>query len=46
MQKTPWPVIEPLVVLSVILIVVVMTGGALAERLGFSSGAFWSKTME
>jgi len=46
MQKTPWPVIEPLVVLSVILIVVVMTGGALAERLGFSSGAFWSKTIE
>jgi ABC-type microcin C transport system permease subunit YejE len=46
MQKTPWLVIEPLVVLSVILIVGVMTGEALAEMLGFSSGAFWSKTVE
>jgi ABC-type microcin C transport system permease subunit YejE len=46
MQKTPWLVIEPLVVLSVILIVGVMTGEALAEWLGFRSGAFWSKTIE
>jgi peptide/nickel transport system permease protein len=46
MQKTPWLVIEPLVVLSVILIVGVMTGEALAERFGFRSLAFWSKTME
>ena len=46
MQKTPWLVIEPLVVLSVILIIGVMTGNALAERLGFRSGALWSKTIE
>ena len=46
MQKTPWLVIEPLVVLSVILIVGVMTGEVLAERFSFSSGAFWSKTVE
>jgi ABC-type microcin C transport system permease subunit YejE len=46
MQKTPWLVIEPLVVLSVILIIGVMTGEALAERFGFRSGAFWSKTIE
>jgi ABC-type dipeptide/oligopeptide/nickel transport system permease subunit len=45
-QKTPWLVIEPLVVLSVILIIGVMTGNALAERLGFRSGALWSKTIE
>ena len=46
MQKTPWLVIEPLVVLSLILIIRVMTGEALAEMFGFSSGAFWSKTVE
>ena len=46
MQKTPWLVIEPLVVLSVILIIGVMTGEALAERFGFRSWAFWSKTIE
>jgi hypothetical protein len=34
------------VVLSVILIIGVMTGEALAERFGFRSGAFWSKTIE
>ena len=46
MQKTPWLVIEPLAVLSLILIFWVMTGEALAEWLGFRSGAFWSKTIE
>jgi ABC-type antimicrobial peptide transport system permease subunit len=46
MQKTPWLVIEPLIVLSLILVVGVMTGEALAERFGYRSGAFWSETMK
>ena len=46
MQKTPWLVIEPLVVLSLIMIISVMTGETLAEMIGFRSGAFWSKTID
>jgi ABC-type dipeptide/oligopeptide/nickel transport system permease subunit len=46
MQQAPWLLIAPLVVLSLILIIGVMTGDALAERLGFSSAEFWSKTIE
>ena len=46
MQQAPWLLIAPLVVLSLILIIGVMTGDALAERLGFNSAEFWSKTME
>ena len=42
----PQLVIAPLVVLSLILIVEVVTGEALAERFGFRSGAFWSKMLE
>jgi ABC-type dipeptide/oligopeptide/nickel transport system permease subunit len=46
MQQAPWLLIAPLVVLSLILIIGVMTGDALAERLGFNSAEFWSKAME
>jgi ABC-type dipeptide/oligopeptide/nickel transport system permease subunit len=46
MQQAPWLLIAPLVVLSLILIIGVITGEALTERFGFRSGAFWSKTIE
>ena len=42
----PQLVTAPLVVLSLILIVGVITGEALAERFGFHSGVFWSKMLE
>jgi len=45
-QQVPWLTLFPLVILSLILIVWVMTGGALFERLGFRSKTVWSKTME
>jgi hypothetical protein len=46
MQQIPWLTLLPLVILSLILIVGVMTGVALFERLGFRSKTVWSKTME
>jgi len=46
LQTAPWLVIAPSVVLIGILWIWVMTGEALLERLGFRSGALWSKTME
>ena len=45
-QQTPWLVLRPIIILSVILLIWVMTGEALLERLGFRSKAVWSKTME
>ncbi|MGD0905269.1 MAG: hypothetical protein ABR924_20435 [Terracidiphilus sp.] len=46
MQQVPWLTLLPLVILSLMLIVWVMTGDALFERLGFRSKTVWSKTME
>jgi peptide/nickel transport system permease protein len=46
LQTAPWLVIAPSIVLVGILWIWVMTGEALLEKLGFRSGAFWSKTME
>jgi ABC-type dipeptide/oligopeptide/nickel transport system permease subunit len=46
MQQAPWLVLRPIIILSVILLIWVMTGEALLERLGFRSKAVWSKTME
>jgi ABC-type dipeptide/oligopeptide/nickel transport system permease subunit/ABC-type dipeptide/oligopeptide/nickel transport system permease component len=46
LQTAPWLVIAPSIVLTGILWLWVMTGEALLERLGFRSGAIWSKTME
>jgi streptogramin lyase/ABC-type dipeptide/oligopeptide/nickel transport system permease subunit len=45
-QQASWLLIEPLVVLSLILIIGVVTGEAMAERFGLRSGAFWSKMLE
>ena len=45
-QQAPWLVLRPIIILSVILLIWVMTGEALLERLGFRSKAVWSKTME
>jgi ABC-type dipeptide/oligopeptide/nickel transport system permease subunit len=45
-QQAPWLVLRPIIILSVILLIWVMTGDALLERLGFRSKAVWSKTME
>jgi ABC-type dipeptide/oligopeptide/nickel transport system permease subunit len=45
-QQVPWLVLRPIIILSVILLIWVMTGEALVERLGFRSKAVWSKTME
>ena len=45
-QQVPWLVLRPIIILSVILLIWVMTGEALLERLGFRSKAVWSKTME
>ena len=42
----PQLVIAPLVVLSLLLIVEVVTGEALAERFDFRSGVFWPKMLE
>jgi len=46
LQTAPWLVIAPSIVLIGIMWLWVMTGEALLERLGFRSGALWSKTME
>jgi ABC-type dipeptide/oligopeptide/nickel transport system permease subunit len=46
MQQAPWLGLRPIIILSLILLVWVMTGDALLERLGFRSKAVWSKTME
>jgi peptide/nickel transport system permease protein len=45
-QTAPRLLIWPSMCLTGILIVWVMTGEAVRERLGFRSGALWSKTME
>ena len=45
-QQAPWLVLRPIIILSVILLIWVMTGDALLERLGFRSKAVWSQTME
>jgi ABC-type dipeptide/oligopeptide/nickel transport system permease subunit len=45
-QQAPCLVLRPIIILSVILLIWVMTGDALLERLGFRSKAVWSKTME
>jgi len=45
-QQVPCLVLRPIIILSLILLVWVMTGDALLERLGFRSKAVWSKTME
>jgi hypothetical protein len=45
-QQAPWLVLRPIIILSLILLIWVMTGDALLERLGFRSKAVWSKTME
>jgi len=46
MQQVPWLVLRPIIILSVILLIWLMTGEVLLERLGFRSKAVWSKTME
>ena len=45
-QQVPWLVLRPIIILSLILLIWVMTGDAMLERLGFRSKAVWSKTME
>jgi peptide/nickel transport system permease protein len=45
-QQVPWSVLRPIIILSLILLIWVMTGDAMLERLGFRSKAVWSKTME
>ena len=46
MQQAPWLTIWPLIILSLILITLVMTGYVLSERLGFGSKSIWLKIME
>ena len=45
-QQAPWLVLRPIIVLSLILLIWVMTGDGLLERFGFRSKAVWSKTIE
>lgn len=46
MMTAPWMALGPAVVLSLLLLIWVMAGDALLERLGFSSKAVWAKTVE
>ena len=45
-EQNPWIAIWPGLCLTTIILVFVMTGDVLLERLGFRSKAVWSKTME
>ena len=46
MLEAPWMVKWPFIWLLVLSLVWVMAGQALLERLGFRSGAVWSKSVE
>ena len=46
MMQSPWMALSPVVTLSLLLLIWVMAGEALLERLGFRSKAVWAKTME
>ena len=46
MQQAPWLTIWPLIILSLILTILVMTGYALSERFRFRSKSIWSRIME
>jgi hypothetical protein len=46
MEAAPWIARWPTLILTLIMLILVMTGDALLERLGYRSKAVWSKTME
>ena len=46
LMVAPWMAVWPAIALILLLLIWVMAGEALLERLGFRSGAVWSKVME